>query len=364
MLYLSVSMKEKFQAFLDWFTDNRPQALAGIGAVLIVATSATAWCLLSQPLPKLDTTPLYIKPRPPKPKYFSPLDGSPMQNEADGTKPVTAVMIENSPDARPQSGLKDGQVIYEAIAEGGITRFLVLYQQNKPQLVGPVRSIRPYYLDWAAPYDAAIVHVGGSAEALAQVRGGTFRDMDQFFNGGSFWRVSDRAAPHNVYTSFEKIDALQASKGYSTSAPKGIVRTAQKPSGAPTATQLSVHISSKMYDSSYAYDAASNSYKRSQNGEAHTDREKGQLTPKVVVVVKAPMYIEQQRDTWRGVIETTAGGEATIFQNGHVVQCTWSKSAQTEQINFTDANGNAVPLAYGQTWITVVPSSNGSVSWQ
>ncbi len=357
-------MKKKFQSFLDWCADNRPQALAAGGGALILLVGAGAWLALSQPLPKVDTMPLALKPRPPKPTFPSPIDGTPMPAEADGTKPVTAVMIENSPDARPQSGLKDAQVVYEAIAEAGITRFIAIYQQNKPQNIGPVRSIRPYYLDWAAPYDASIAHVGGSAEALAQVRNGSFRDIDQYFNGSSYWRSAERAPPHNVYTSFEKLDSLNAAKGYSTSAPKGIVRTAQKPSGAPTATQLSVHISSKMYDSSYTYDAASNSYKRSQNGEAHTDREKGQLTPKVVVVVKAPMYIEQQRDTWRGVIETTAGGEATIFQNGHVVQCTWSKSAQTEQINFTDANGNTVPLAYGQTWITVVPSSNGSVSWQ
>lgn len=358
-------MKEKFQAFLDWCNDNRPQALAAIGGTLVLIAGAVSWYVLSQPLPKVDTTPIYIKPRPPKPKYYSPIDGSVMQSEADGTKPVTAIMLENSPDARPQSGLYDAQVVYEAIAEGGITRFLAVYQQSKPSIIGPVRSVRPYYLDWAAPYDASIAHVGGSAEALEQVRGGAFRDIDQFFNGGAYWRSADRAPPHNVYTSFEKLDSLNASKGYVASAPKGIERKDQKPSGEVSASEISVHISSKMYDSSYIYDKKANAYKRSQNGEAHTDREKGQLAPKIVVVLKAPMYIEKQIDTWRGVIDTTAGGEATIFQNGGVVQCNWSKAASTEQLVFTDpSTGNSIPLAYGQTWISIVPTSSGSVSWK
>ncbi len=358
-------MKEKFQNLLDWFNDNRPQALAAIGGVLILIAGGTSWFLLSRPMPKVDTTPIYIKPRPPKPKYYSPIDGSLMQSESDGAKPVTAIMIENSPDARPQSGLYDAQVVYEAIAEGGITRFLAVYQQNKPSVVGPVRSIRPYYLDWAAPYNASIAHVGGSAEALAQVRNGTFRDIDQYFNGNSYWRSAERAPPHNVYTSFEKLDSLNASKGYSSSQPKGIERKDQKPDGAVSASEISVHISSKMYDSSYRYDSKSNSYIRSQNGAAHTDQEKGQIAPKIVIIITAPMYIERQVDTWRGVIDTTAGGEATVFQNGDVIQCNWSKAAREEQLVFSDpSTGNSIPLAYGQTWITVVPSSTGSVSWK
>jgi hypothetical protein len=358
-------MKEKIQRFFDWISHNRPKALVFFGSLLVLIAAITAWYLVSsQPVPKIDRTPITIKPRPPQPKYYSPIDGSLMASETDGTKPVTAIMIENSPDARPQSGLKDAQIVYEAIAEGGITRFLAIYQQTKPQLIGPVRSVRPYYLDWAAPYDAAIAHVGGSAEALVEVRNGTFKDIDQFFNGSTYWRVSDRTAPHNVYTSFAKLDALEASKGYISSSPKGMSRKDQKPSTSPNATQVSVHISSALYDSSYIYDSTTNSYRRSQNGQPHLDREQGQIAPKVVIVLKAPMYIELQQDTWRGVIDTTAGGDAVIFQNGTVIECNWNKSAQREQLGFTDANGNTVPLAYGQTWVTVVPSNSGSVSWK
>jgi hypothetical protein len=358
------SSDSKFRQLLDWCSDNRPQVLAGVGGLLIIIAAGATYYVLTRPLPAVNTGAIATKPRPPKPKYYSPIDGSLMQNEADGTKPVTAIMIENSPDARPQSGIKDAQVVYEAIAEGGITRFVAIYQQNKPQLVGPVRSIRPYYLDWAAPYDAAIAHVGGSAEALQQVRSGAFRDIDQFFNGNSYWRVNDRAAPHNVYTSFEKLDALQASKGYTSSAPKGILRAETKPAAQPNATHIDVGISGPMYNSSYDYDVATNGYKRSQNGAPHTDREKGQITPKVIIVMKAPMFIAQQQDTWRGVIDTTAGGEAKIFQDGTVIEATWSKTAREEQLSFVDANAKPIALARGQTWVTIVPASTGSVAWK
>jgi hypothetical protein len=135
----------------------------------------------------------------PKPTTVaSPLSG--VQVSPDLAKrPVTGIMIENSPDARPQSGLQDAGVVYEAIAEGGITRFLALFQDSRPQYIGPVRSLRPYYIDFGWPYQAAIAHVGGSPDALTQIRSGSYRDLDQFFNSGTYSRINSRVAPHNVY---------------------------------------------------------------------------------------------------------------------------------------------------------------------
>lgn len=145
----------------------------------------------------------------------SPLTGIQV-TPALAKRPVTDVMIENSIDARPQSGLESAGVVFEAVAEGGITRFSALFQEAEPQLIGPVRSVRPYYMDWVAPFQASVAHVGGSPDGLKKVRGG-MRDLDEFFNPGSYWRSTSRAAPHNVYTSFAKLDALNKSKGYKTS---------------------------------------------------------------------------------------------------------------------------------------------------
>ena len=299
----------------------------------------------------------------PKAIYYSPLSGVEVANEVATKNAVTAIMIENSPDARPQSGLKDSEVVFESIAEGGITRFLALYQNNKPQLIGPVRSVRMYYVDWLAPFNASIAHIGGSASALAELRNGNYRDIDQFFNSSYYWRSSDRYAPHNVYTSFEKLDALNASKGYSSSTFEGFKRGDSNPIIPPAATGISVEMSYYLFNSSYSYDPSTNSYLRFQAGEPHKDREMGQISPKVVAIIKVPMTLVLE-DGYRQAYQTIGSGQAYIFQNGTVKEATWSKSNKNSQIRFLDANGVDIELARGQTWISAIPADSGSVSWQ
>lgn len=272
-------------------------------------------------------------------------------------------MIENSLDARPQSGIKQAGVVYEAIAEGGITRFLTLHQEDKPQLIGPVRSVRPYFVDWLTPYQASVAHVGGSAAALATVRNGSYRDIDQFFNGASYWRSTDRYAPHNVYTSFAKLDALNQSKGYTTSVFKGFSRTDAKPADTPTATNIAINFSSAWYNTAYTYDKASNTYLRSEGGAPHMDREDGQIAPRVVIAMKVDESTVME-DGYRENIVTTGSGEAIVFQNGTATTVTWHKPDAATGITFTDANGKDVPLVRGQTWIAAIPNGEGSVSWQ
>jgi hypothetical protein len=220
-----------------------------------------------------------------------------------------------------------------------------------------------YYVDWLAPFNASVAHVGGSAAALAEVRNGNYRDIDQFFNSGTYWRASDRYAPHNVYTSFERLDALNAAKGYNESTFTGFTRVDGKASDAPNATSVSVGISGPLYNSSYTYDAASNTYLRSQAGAPHLDREDGQIAPSSVVVMKVNMNLVME-DGYRESITTTGSGEAVIFQNGIAQNVTWTKADRGSQIKFTDANGKDVPLIRGQTWITAIPIDGGSVSWQ
>ncbi|MDR1032508.1 MAG: DUF3048 domain-containing protein [Candidatus Nomurabacteria bacterium] len=299
-----------------------------------------------------------------KPVYYAALTGKKVGSEAEQNQAVTAIMIENSPDARPQSGLKDSGVVFEAIAEGGITRFLVLYQTEKPQLIGPVRSVRLYYVDWLTPFQASVAHVGGSATALQLVRNGSYRDIDQFFNADYYWRATDRYAPHNVYTSFEKLDALNQAKGYTKSEFTSWPRQSGKAAEQPTATNINVTISGPLYNSQYTYDAASNKYLRSHEyGGTHTDREQGQITPDTVIVVKVQQSTVFE-DGNRESIETSGSGTAYIFQNGTVTECTWSKANRESQIEFKDADGKAIKLNRGQTWITAVPNSGGGVSWQ
>lgn len=359
-------MNRKPLKIVLWVKAHKKLAII-LAAVLLtlIASGVTLAILLSQPKPEPEPEPkpaVVAEPEPEPVIYYSPLTGNEVKSEAVSKQAVTAIMIENSPDARPQSGLKNSGVVFEAVAEGGITRFLVLYQEQKPKLVGPVRSLRMYYVDWLAPFNASVAHVGGSAAALREIRNGKYRDIDQFFNAGSYWRATDRYAPHNVYTNFERLDALNKAKGYKTSKFVGFNRKDSQPAKKPTASSVTVNISSYLYNSSYTYDAKSNVYKRSQGGAAHIDREDGQIAPSVVIVLRVNERAVFE-DGWREQIDTIGSGKAYIFQDGTAQEVTWEKDSRNEQLHFTDKAGEDVALTRGQTWITAIPAT-GSVSWQ
>lgn len=351
----------------QWTARHRKLTLILVGFLLTIIVLSVYALFFGKP--KVVSTPAATNnqtktiPTPEPVKYYSQLTGLLVKTEAEVQKAVTGVMIENSPNARPQSGLKNSGIVFEAIAEGGITRFLVLYQQEKPQVIGPVRSLRQYDTDWLAAFNAGIAHVGGSYYALKQIRNGNYRDLDQFFNSGSYWRASDRYAPHNVYTSFKNLDALNKSKGYNSSKFTGFTRVDGKASTKPTASTINITISSDLYNSVYKYSAKTNKYTRYQGGAYHLDREDGKITPSVVIA----MYVNEKtvfEDGWREQITTTGKGKAVIFQNGTATNVTWSKKNQTSQITFADKKGKDVPLVRGQTWIAAVPNDSGGVSWK
>lgn len=354
---IASALKEK-TSFRQWVKKHLMAILIVLGAAVVAGVFTTAVLLLGPKFALPDLSIPTVKPKPVK--YYSPLTGREVADEAATKQATTAVMIENSPDARPQSGLKKAGVVYEAVAEGGITRFLAIYQQEKPQLIGPVRSLRLYYLDYAAPYQASIAHVGGSPNALAEVRNGDYRDIDQFFNAGSYWRASDRYAPHNVYTSFERLDALNSGKGYTESNFTSFTRKDGKPSETPNATSISVNFSSALYGTGYTYNAETNTYARSLAGAAHNDREEGQLTPDVVVVLKVAT---QSRGGGYEDLVTSGSGTAYVFQNGTVEEVTWKKADRGSALRLVNAEGKNVELNRGQTWVAAI-TDRGSVSWQ
>lgn len=286
-------------------------------------------------------------------KVPSPLTGIPVLRTI-ARMPTTGVMIENSPDARPQSGLYDAGVVYEAIAEGGITRFLALYQEAQPTSIGPVRSVRPYYLDFLAPFDAPIAHAGGSGAALARLASGGFRDLEAFQNEGAYQRVSHRYAPHNLYTSRAALLNLQNSKGWRTSRFTGFPRKAESKPKRVTAKSVDLRISDYGYNVHYDYQPATNRYVRSMGGQPHMDAHaKRQIAPKVVVALVMPHSYDV---SGYSVYGTVGRGTAYFFQDGRAMSGTWYKPTRTSQVVFRDARNRAQPLNPGQTWITLVTS--------
>lgn len=354
-------LKNRVRRFRDFAQKHRKLTLFSCGALLIALFIAMAyWVSVIAAPGQIDYKVIAIK----KDKnVYSPLTGKKLADKNLAKRPVTAIIIENSPDARPQSGLKQSGIVYEAIAEGGITRFLALYQEDQPGLIGPVRSLRPYYVDWLTPYQPSVAHVGGSAEALKLIRNGSYRDIDQMRFEGSYWRSNDRYPPHNVYTNFKRLNALNKKQGYKTSNFTAFDRVDGKTAKNPNATKISVQMSGPDFNSSYQYNAKANNYTRSQAGAVHKDREKGNITPSVVIVIKAAMNTRFD-DGPREHYKTTGTGEAHVFQNGTVIKATWSKKDRSSQIQFLDSDKKPIELVRGQTWISVVPSSSGGVSWR
>lgn len=295
-------------------------------------------------------------------KYYSPLTGLLVKDEAATKMPVTAILIPNDTySARPSSGLKSSGIVFEAICEGGITRFLALYQQAKPKVVGPIRSVRMYFISWLAPFNASVIHYGGNMDALVEIRNGSYRDVDQMLDSSASWRDPARSNPNNAFTSFEKIDAVNTAKGYIESDFVGFSRIDGKASSSPTATNINVDISTEPFNSSYVYDKRTNTYSRSQGGQPHIDSE-GQITPSSIVVMNVEERSMSEPESHEE-ITTIGSGPVKIFQNGKVIEGTWNKPSQFEQIEFFDSEGNDIPLVRGQTWITAVPNGASSVTY-
>jgi len=335
---------------------SRKEVIIGGAIAFIIASGLGSWLLTQRgpkpvaAAPKISVVkkPAVVVPT----TVASTLSGLPVEPSVN-SRPITGVMIENSPDARPQSGLAQASVVFEAIAEGGITRFLALFQDTQPDNVGPVRSARPYYLQWALGFDATYGHVGGSPEALADIKSWGVKDMDQFYNSGSYRRISTRYAPHNVYTSLATLGQLEASKGYGASTFKGWSRKADKPLATPTAKSIDLAISGPTYNVHYDYDVASNTYKRSEGGAAHIDADTNvQISPKVVIAMVLPYSLES--DGYHSSYNTLGSGQAFVFQDGGVTLGTWNKADNAGPLSFLDSAGQPLALNAGQTWLSAV----------
>lgn len=352
--------------FKKWFKGlSKKKKILFILAIilLLVGIEATVYAILSGRNPVEQVSTMQPKKKPVPSTVASNLTGLQVAPELN-EKPVTAVMVENSIEARPQAGLTDAGVVFEAIAEGGITRFMALYQDTAPESIGPIRSARPYYIDWALGFDAAYAHVGGSPEALQQIKNDDVKDMDQSYNAKYFERVTNRYAPHNVFTSIAQLNELEQSKDYGKSNFTSFPRKKEKKpdqTQAPVAKNINLNISSAYYNVQYNYDPATNTYLRVLGGKPHVDTAGKQAAPKVVVAMVMNYGIAS--DGKHSVYNTVGNGQVFIFQDGGVTQGTWEKSAKNKQVSFTDANGKPIKLNPGQTWITAVNSS-GSVTYQ
>ncbi len=283
-------------------------------------------------------------------KFYSQLTGNEVSKE-ESERPILGIMIENSEEARPQTGLDDAGIVFETVTEGGITRYLALYQEKIPETVGPTRSVRPYFVDWLMGFDASVAHVGGSEQALQMIEERDAKSINEFYNEAAFYRNKDREAPHDAYARTEKLVALQKELGHKTSKIKGFARSDDAPSAQPAAATITVNFSHPIFQAQFTYDPATNSYVRILAGQPHIDT----LTNKPISV-KNLIVIKMSGD-----INAIGSGEALLYKDGNVQNIRWRQKDFKDRIELTDGQGNEVTLNRGDSWFAVIPGS-GSVS--
>ena len=333
--------------------------------IVVVAVVATCIVLLNKPAPEVPEFPVYHAPTANTvPSKLTGLQVDPAINDLQ----VTGVMIENSVFARPQSSLNQAGVVYEAIAEAGITRFLALFQDTKSEYIGPVRSARPYYVQWCQAFDCALAHVGGSPEALNDIKQWHVKNLDQFVGGSYFHRVNNRYAPHNMYTSQTKLTEYEKLRGYDSSQYTGFEHLLKEPNittASITTTSINFNYPGRAYDVHYDYQSKTNDYARSEGGQPHQSVDaQGKLrrnTPKVVIALVAPYSLKG--DGYHSNYNSVGSGTVYVFQNGTVTKGSWSRTSRDTNFVFKDATDKVIKLVPGQTWISVL-SNISDVSYK
>ncbi len=286
---------------------------------------------------------------------LNPLTGLPADPATLARVPLT-IMIDNHPDAAPQTGLNDADVVYEALAEGGITRFMAIFLSQDPGTVGPVRSARPYYLEWARPFTSLYVHCGGSWEAIDLLKEwGMLTDVDCFNGNMPFWRSSDRVLPHNLYTSTSELWKLAARKGLSSPSPLPYflhgpeVAPDARPSGGSVGFTFSTLSRS---DVQWIYDPDTNRYLRKQWGYWHRDYESGAIvSAKNVAILFNHVWELPGDEKGRMGTDTTGHNTALIASNGHFEWGYWSRKTIDSPLVLLDGNEAPMRLAPGTLWI-------------
>lgn len=291
----------------------------------------------------------------------SPLTG--LQAEGNIDQRPFAVMINNHPKARPQSGLHKADIVYEVLAEGSVTRFLAIYQSEQPEIIGPVRSARDYYIDLSKGYHAIYVSHGWSPSAEKKLKSGEADYLNGlFYDGTLFWRDDKRNAPHNSYISFSNIIKGAEKKGYQMTEevkPLPFINEEDEvnPSFEPMNELVVKYSNSDTWTIKYVYDDTMKKYKRYSANELTIDRETEEpvLLDNILVIEMKHQFMDNYG---RRSIDIYSGGKGYLFQRGTFTEIEWEN---VEGRILPYQNGQVVPFVPGRTWINIVPDLNDTL---
>jgi len=273
-----------------------------------------------------------------------------------GSRPLS-IMVENSEGSRPQSGLDKANIVYEVLAEGGITRFLAIYYDQDTEEVGPVRSARPYFVSKSLEHQAIYVHVGGSEEAYNFIKEENIDDINEFVDFQPFWRAQDRMPPHNLYTSTIRLRKEANKLGYIEMIKKQEyqfeIDINERLTGRETDSIVIPYNSG--YKVSYRYQPSSTKYLRFMNDDPHIDaKTKMQLTVDNIIIQFAETKVIDKEG--RLAIDFIGKGKGLLFFKGSSEEIIWEKQDLQSRTIFMYKEGNRIALTPGSVWIQIVPS--------
>ncbi|WP_374720691.1 DUF3048 domain-containing protein [Peribacillus tepidiphilus] len=291
-------------------------------------------------------------------KHIFPLTGVGTNENVD--QRAIAVMVNNHPKARPQSGLQKADIVYEILAEGDVTRFLAVFQSEFPERVGPVRSARDYYMELAKGLDSIYINHGHSPDAKALLDKGYVDALDGMeYDGILFKRDKERKAPHNSYISFEKIEKGAKDNGFKWDTPPKEftflsdkeIETIQGASG----TFTTINYGSPSFEIEYEYDATIGKYKRHSKNQQTIDHDTNEpvLLDNIFIIEASHKVMDT---AGRRDIDLHSGGKAILLQKGKWNEIQWENR---EGIITPVKDGKVVGLVPGKTWVNVIPSKPG-----
>ena len=337
-----------------------------LAAALLVGTAlaGSAGCGSAAVTPASADTPTSIAPPPPPPVLW-PLTG--LESGPVPPHPALAVKIENSVDARPQTGLNSADVVWEEVVEGGITRFVAVYHSTLPAEIGPVRSVRPMDPAIAAPLHGLFAFSGGQAEYVDAVADAGLQVLSFDTGDDGFYRIDGRDAPHNVYASPPVLLAqadpahLAAPQTQFEFAAAGGQPTALL-AGTPAGT-LALSLSG-VSDPRWTWSVPDSRWLRAEGTTPSFEADGTPLRAVNVVVLRVDVVATAGLDPAGNPVPETlleGRGEALVATGGRTIPVTWVKNGVTDRLVLLGSDGNPVRLAAGNTWVELVPNDGGSV---
>ena len=273
-----------------------------------------------------------------------------------------AVMIDNHSDAWPQAGLQDAYMVYEIIVEGGETRLMALFKGADVDKIGPVRSARHYFIDYAMENDAIYAHYGWSPQAESDIKQYKINNLNGITESEkTFWRVKDKAAPHNAVTSTTALLNAAKAKGYKTKSAKesvlNYVTDDVKLEDGQDATSVTIP-HSNLQTVKYVYDEENQVYKRYARNKAQTDWDTGDnITTKNIIITMCDNYtLTDSENKGRQGLKNIGTFNGYYITNGKAIKIKCIKEARNTQTKYEDLEGNEIKVNDGNTWINICPT--------